>query len=100
LYSGLIGTRWRLDAGAIATDSGGSAAFVDPYVTIDPATPDASLYSLVFSPGIVNAPAQGGGGGVPESVSWAMLLVGLGAVGAMMRKHRTSTRYSRTDCPV
>jgi hypothetical protein len=52
-------------------------AFVDPYIVIDPSTPDASLWTLVFSDGIGNDPLPGMvGGSVPEPSTWAMMLLG------------------------
>jgi hypothetical protein len=73
-------------AGATADSLGGSAAFIDPYVVVDPSTPNASLYTLVFSAGIDNTPLAGMGGGVPEPASWALLLAGVALVGAALRR--------------
>jgi hypothetical protein len=36
------------------------------------------------------AGGKGGGGGVPEPASWAMMLVGFGGLGAMMRRRRAA----------
>jgi hypothetical protein len=36
----------------------------------------------------------GSGGVVPEPASWAMMIVGLGGVGAVMRRRRTATAFA------
>jgi PEP-CTERM motif len=48
---------------------------LDPTVTIDPSSPDASAFSLQFSPGFGPATA------VPEPSTWAMMLVGFTSLG-------------------
>jgi hypothetical protein len=53
-------------------------AFVDPYIYIDPAFPDASLYSIVVSEGVGNAP-------VPEPATLWLLGAALGAFSASRR---------------
>ncbi len=52
------------------------------------------LNNAVYSPGQnitidVNGPVRGGGG-VPEPAAWALMLIGLGGVGAMVRRGRTA----------
>ena len=64
---------------------GFSSAFADPYITIDPAF--AAMhpgYSLTFSPGVGNSPA----GVVPEPAAGALMLAGLGLLGAALRRGR------------
>jgi hypothetical protein len=39
--------------------------------------------------GLTGNVASSGGGGVPEPASWALMLVGFGGLGAMMRRRRT-----------
>jgi hypothetical protein len=53
------------------------AASVDPQILIDPALPNASQYTLVFSPGVGDGPIAG----VPEPSVWAMMLVGFAGLG-------------------
>ncbi len=57
---------------------GTATAFVDP--TFD--VPDG--YTLVLSPGISN--------GVPEPATWAVMLVGFGALGGVLRRRRAATQ--------
>lgn len=38
--------------------------------------------------------ATGPGGGVPEPATWGLMILGLGAVGGVMRRQRQSVRYS------
>lgn len=58
------------------------------YFTFDVAKYDPTLNSGVggvFNTGHVGATL---GGGVPEPATWAMMLVGFGGLGAMLRRHR------------
>ena len=57
---------------------GTATAFVDPMITV----PEG--YTLVLSPGISQ--------GVPEPATWATMLVGFGAVGALARRRRAAAR--------
>jgi hypothetical protein len=60
--------------------SGGSgqySAALDPSVVIDPTFPDASAYSIVFSPNVGGS----AGSAVPEPSTWAMLIVGFAGLG-------------------
>ncbi|MBS0362243.1 MAG: PEPxxWA-CTERM sorting domain-containing protein [Proteobacteria bacterium] len=61
------------------------AAFIDPIFSIDPSFANADQYSIVTSPDIGNG---GAGGGVPEPSTWALLLGGFGALGAVLRGRR------------
>jgi hypothetical protein len=67
---------------------------VDPTLSIDPSTPDASAFTLQFSPGFGGSV----GSAVPESSTWAMMglgFVGLGLLGANgARKARALSRVS------
>lgn len=53
-------------------------AFADPYIYIDPSFPNASLYSIVVSPGVANVP-------VPEPGVAGLLGAGLAAFGLARR---------------
>jgi hypothetical protein len=68
----------------ISVNSGSGSAYIDPMITIDPnfslLNPD---YTLLLSQGVGNSP-----GGVPEPATWAMMLLGIGAVGATLRTAR------------
>jgi hypothetical protein len=58
-------------------------AFADPYIYVDPAFPDAGLYSVVVSEGTANVP-------VPEPAQATLSLVGfaVGALGLARRRRR------------
>lgn len=51
-------------------------AYVDPYFSIAPGTPDADQYSIVLSRGVGNALPSA----VPEPSTWAMMLAGFGGL--------------------
>jgi hypothetical protein len=59
-----------LASAAIASGGGVAIATADPYFVIDPSTPNASQYTLVFSEGVVNAPPIGS---VPEPSTFVLL---------------------------
>jgi hypothetical protein len=52
--------------------TGGYYMGIDPMIQIDPAFAEASEFTLVFSPAA---------GGVPETSTWAMMLLGFGGLG-------------------
>jgi len=54
-------------------------AFADPYLSLDPSTPNTAAYTLEISPGIGNGPLVVTS--VPEPDTWALLMGGLGIVG-------------------
>ncbi len=54
--------------------SGQYSATLDPKIIVDPSFPDASAYSIVFSPNVGVPP-------VPEPSAWAMLIIGFGGLG-------------------
>ena len=62
-------------------------AVIDPIFSIDRSFANFDQYSIVLSPGIGNGDV-GGGGGVPEPSTWAMMLLGFGALGAVARSRR------------
>src|SRR5579863_7954907 len=49
-----------------------ASAYLDPYFSIDPSTPDADQYSILTSPGIGNAMPSA----VPEPSTWVMMVLG------------------------
>ncbi len=67
---------------------GGQAeASIDPHIFQDPGSIDP-LYSLVLSPDVGNTVGgpNGGGDGVPEPSTWALMLTGLGLMGLVARR--------------
>ena len=56
-------------------------AYADPYIYVDPAFPDAGLYSIVVSPGIGNVP-------VPEPANPWLAAAAFGALGLARRIRR------------
>lgn len=55
-------------------------AFIDPVFTIDQRFSDR--YQIITSSGVGNAFA------VPEPTTWALMITGFGAAGAMLRRRR------------
>jgi hypothetical protein len=53
--------------------SGAGTAIIDPFFALDPSDPDPSGLTLIFSPGIINAPAAAA---VPEPSTWVLLGAG------------------------
>jgi hypothetical protein len=70
---------------AINTHVANSLAIIDPFFRIDPSTPNANLWSLEFSPGIVNAPPTA----VPEPATWVFMLIGLATLVVIRRRSRS-----------
>jgi len=64
----------RAEAFSHTTSTGPAQAFLDPSIYIDPAFPDAGLYSIVLSDGIGNPPPLSVPEAVPEPSS-AMLML-------------------------
>ena len=59
-----------------------ASALADPYIYIDPTTPNASQYSIVVSQGIGNTPS----GSTPEPSSLILLGSGLAGLGGVLRR--------------
>ena len=70
------------------------SATIDPTLAIDPRTPNASAFSLTYSPGIVPA-------SVPEPASMILMLIGAaGLIGRsrwLTRKHRSARRFNEAS---
>jgi hypothetical protein len=67
--------------GNFSTVANSGEAYADPHFYIDPSTPDAADYSIMLSPGVGN-----GLPGVPEPAAWVLMIVGVGGVGAALRR--------------
>jgi PEP-CTERM motif len=63
-----------------------ASAFVDPYFYLDSNVPGFENYTLQFSPGIGNRPLVVAA--VPEPTTWAMMIIGFGAAGSMLRRSK------------
>ena len=61
---------------------GSGAAYADPYIYVDPNDPNASLYSIVVSPGVGNVPL----GNTPEPSSLVLLGSGMAGLAGMIRR--------------
>jgi hypothetical protein len=60
-----------------------ASVYLDPYISIDPAwSATHPGYQVIVDSGYGNAPPVG----VPEPASWALMLVGIGAAGAALRR--------------
>lgn len=62
-------------------------AFADPFIYVDPAFANASLYSIVVSPGVANVPLTP----VPEPAAGVLLSIGTVAIGLLRRRSRLRT---------
>jgi hypothetical protein len=78
-FSGVIFEITIAADGSAGVPEGDSNAGIDPYLVVDPSTPNASLVTLVFSPGIDNAPLPSAE--VPEPSTWVMILGGFAGLG-------------------
>jgi hypothetical protein len=65
-------------AGAYDDVNDSSSIWADPYIYIDPAFTDASLFSVEVSPDVGNSPAS-----VPEPTAVALFVIGLVGLGAV-----------------
>ncbi|HUP08664.1 MAG TPA: PEP-CTERM sorting domain-containing protein [Caldimonas sp.] len=77
-------------------------AFADPYLSLDPSTPNAAAYTLEISPGIGNGPLEVTS--VPEPETWALFVGGLSVVGFVSRRRivrwgRLETKRDFHPCP-
>lgn len=71
-------------APATRSSNESARAFADPYIYIDPAFANASLYSIAVSPGVANVPLTP----VPEPGSVLLLSIGTAAIGLLRRRSR------------
>ena len=69
---------------AFSQNANTASALADPRISIDPSTPNAGAYSLLFSSGVGNAVGQPGA--VPEPASWMLMLSGIGLAGLQLRR--------------
>jgi hypothetical protein len=65
-------------------EAGAGTALADPYITIDPSTPNADLLSIEVSAGVSNVPPSP----VPLPAALPLLLSGLGGVVFIARQRR------------
>jgi hypothetical protein len=85
--SGAINTVYMevsADSAAFANPNASySHVVADPILSIDPLTPNAGAYRLVFSDGIGNSAAA-----VPEPANWMLMFGGIAALGFAVGRHR------------
>jgi hypothetical protein len=76
--------------------AGSATATSDPFLYIDPAFADASLFSIIVSDGVGNAPISPGSGpsSIPEPGSLALLVTALGIWLAWDRRVRLFRRQA------
>jgi hypothetical protein len=82
-----VGYQYEIEISSFAESirSESASSLADPYVQINPSTPNAGLYYLVFSDGIINAPVS-----MPEPDTLGLLL-GFCGFGAIVRGRRKSS---------
>jgi hypothetical protein len=81
-------------------------AFADPFIYIDPAFPNANLYSIIVSPGVGNAP-DAPLASVPEPATLVLVSSVVGVLGLMRRRcsyrktgqHEILPEFSRCHLP-
>lgn len=71
---------------ASSTSGGGASAQIDPFIFVDPRFANAADYTITVASGVANARPVAA---VPEPGDWALLLAGLGGLGAAGRRRRT-----------
>lgn len=74
---------------AFSQNANTASAYADPMISIDPRTPNAGAYTLLFSDGVGNA--IGAVPGVPEPAVWALMLAGCGVLGLRARRVRIAS---------
>lgn len=77
--------RLRSTIHGVAYEGGVTDVFADIFPTFTIDAPYSFEFSEGFGGGIVR---DGGGGAVPEPATWALMIAGFGAVGAMSRRRR------------
>jgi hypothetical protein len=70
--------------------SGAATAFADPYITIDPSTPNAQLLSIEVSAGVSNTPPSP----VPLPASFVLLASALGSLGLLICRREGEVVHS------
>lgn len=72
---------------------GGDSQNISAIWLLDLGNTTTSIVTLADGQGVSNAQifATGGGGALPEPATWAMMLIGFGAVGVSMRRSRRKT---------
>jgi hypothetical protein len=66
------------------------SAYIDPFIFIDPSTPNSGLYSIQTSPDIGNGPVSA----VPEPSTWAMMILGFLGVGFITYRNKPTFRLA------
>ena len=77
-----VGVGYTTDANGISL-GGDVSALLDPSITLDPAFFTAN--HLNFGDYSINVTSQQAVGGVPEPVSWTMMMIGFGILGVALR---------------
>jgi hypothetical protein len=85
IYMSIAADADATEAYASSSSEASASAYLDPYIVIDPSY--ASDYSLYVTPGIGNAAAA------PEPAAWALLLLGVGVLGADLRTRRSGSPW-------
>jgi hypothetical protein len=73
--------------------TGTMTAMIDPQINFNINLSDYSVTTGAYNPNILIDP-NAGTGGVPEPAAWALMLVGFGGLGAVLRRRRARTVFA------
>jgi hypothetical protein len=74
--------------------TGTMTAMIDPQINFNINLGDYSVTTGAYNPNILIDPNAGGTGGVPEPAAWALMLLGFGGLGAVLRRRRGQVAFS------